>query len=528
VPQTYENSQPDRQDLAQTLHAEAAEDFITILETLDGKPLCKVHRPDGVTDFADAYEFKMAQSPVSDLADLAMILGGMAPNECAVHGGIVPGTNKNRARRISKDKPGNGLLQEIDRATLEVVPHRWLALDVDKIEPVDAAGRFDYVADPERAVRCILDKLPAPFESAACFWQLTSGAGFKPTIRMRLWFWMSHPLPVYAVKSWMQAVGAPVDTMLYNPVQPIYRAAPMFDGVDDPVKTRSGMVSGGLVTPPDTIPTRERHQNREVPDGFVFDAPVDIARARQRLDKHQVWADGAEGNDDWGDAAFILDLGVTAETGIKLAVDHGADPAWAALKFSNAQDHGQNREHLGCKSFAVECPIGAQALAAGKITLDEAISFWALADAARRERGASDWDAAQQMALAELQRRRNANVLQMPGTERVHASAQAEGKAPTDNSTQPGNRHSRFAGYSPLQGDRLPDLTYFDRHKLLPRVPGGCYGTMVGAKSSQKSGVALKLGMDAVLEKGAKVLYVAGEGGHGGLSGISCAAGRFN
>ena len=76
-------------------------------------------------------------------------------------------------------------------------------------------------------------------------------------------------------------------------------------------------------------------------------------------------------------------------------------------------------------------------------------------------------------------------------------------------------KRSRFKGYSPIEGDELADLEYFDRFECLPRVPGGCYGTAVGAKGSQKSGIALKFGIDAVLEKGAHVLYVAGEGGHG-------------
>jgi len=83
---------------------------------------------------------------------------------------------------------------------------------------------------------------------------------------------------------------------------------------------------------------------------------------------------------------------------------------------------------------------------------------------------------------------------------------------PAPNARQ---KRGRFAGWTPTQGAELPPLTYIDRHRMLPKVPGGCHGTMVGPKASNKTNVALKLGLDAVQEQRARVLYLAGEGGHG-------------
>lgn len=67
----------------------------------------------------------------------------------------------------------------------------------------------------------------------------------------------------------------------------------------------------------------------------------------------------------------------------------------------------------------------------------------------------------------------------------------------------------------------LPPLDYWDDHRaalgkgMLPKVIGGCSVIVWGKKSSHKSGLLLKELLDAVLFKGAKVLYLACEGAHG-------------
>ena len=89
------------------------------------------------------------------------------------------------------------------------------------------------------------------------------------------------------------------------------------------------------------------------------------------------------------------------------------------------------------------------------------------------------------------------------------------GPGAEDTTTGPQPKRRRFKGYTPQEGAALPDLDYFDKDKTLPIVPGGCHGTVVGKKASHKTGVAMKKGLDAIFEKGARVLYIAGEGGHG-------------
>jgi hypothetical protein len=68
---------------------------------------------------------------------------------------------------------------------------------------------------------------------------------------------------------------------------------------------------------------------------------------------------------------------------------------------------------------------------------------------------------------------------------------------------------------TPSEGASLPPLTYFDRDRILPQVPGGCTVTVIGAKSSHKTGLVMKKCLDAIEETGARVLYIATEGANG-------------
>lgn len=86
---------------------------------------------------------------------------------------------------------------------------------------------------------------------------------------------------------------------------------------------------------------------------------------------------------------------------------------------------------------------------------------------------------------------------------------------PTHEATQ-GRR--RFETKWPAEDAEEPPLDYWDDHRdkrILPRMPGGCAIVAYGASGSHKSGLILKELADAVLNKGARVLYIAAEGAHG-------------
>ena len=68
---------------------------------------------------------------------------------------------------------------------------------------------------------------------------MTSGAGIKTGIRLRLWYWCDRPVSDEEAKRWLEA--SPIDTSLYCANTPHYTAAPIFDPPElDPVPLRSG------------------------------------------------------------------------------------------------------------------------------------------------------------------------------------------------------------------------------------------------------------------------------------------------
>ena len=77
---------------------------------------------------------------------------------------------------------------------------------------------------------------------------------------MRLWFWLDTALSDDEAKVWLR--DAPVDLAVFNAVQPIYTAAPIFsDGRADPVPVRSGIREGWVdsVSSPDIeLPARAK------------------------------------------------------------------------------------------------------------------------------------------------------------------------------------------------------------------------------------------------------------------------------
>jgi hypothetical protein len=78
--------------------------------------------------------------------------------------------------------------------------------------------------------------LPPEFHDAQCIAQATAGHGYKPGLRLRLWYWLNRPVSGVELKRWL--TPAPVDPALFGAAQVIYTAAPVFIGLQDPLPTR--------------------------------------------------------------------------------------------------------------------------------------------------------------------------------------------------------------------------------------------------------------------------------------------------
>ena len=77
---------------------------------------------------------------------------------------------------------------------------------------------------------------------------LAARVGWIANYPAHLAYWSTSPLDEAALKRWAKACNARVgskiiDPALYTPVQAHYVAAPLFDGLDDPLPRASGKAS---------------------------------------------------------------------------------------------------------------------------------------------------------------------------------------------------------------------------------------------------------------------------------------------
>jgi hypothetical protein len=121
---------------------------------------------------------------------------------------------------------------------LSSVPRRWVALDIDGAPlPAGTDPR-----DLECCARHVLALLPPAFRNVRCIVQATAGHAVKPGARLRIWAWLARPTLGAELAVWL--AGCPVDPASFRAVQPIYSAAPLFEGRADPLPRRLVMLPG--------------------------------------------------------------------------------------------------------------------------------------------------------------------------------------------------------------------------------------------------------------------------------------------
>ena len=228
-----------------------------------------------IEDYSNATWWSVRQIDVHDLVSLGNALTGLEPDRwsCVIRGEPLPDVDLTCTRRL-KDTAEDGTPPSFAPAA-----RRWFGIDFDSLptpiwnteqparrraaierdrrdhgpslpkgeddgEDVDLDGDEDPAPiDPARdwtiAIRAALTTLPNEFHDASAYWQMTSGAGIKPGIRLRLWYWCDRPVSDDEAKRWLEA--SPIDTSLYCANTPHYTAAPIFDPPElDPVPLRSG------------------------------------------------------------------------------------------------------------------------------------------------------------------------------------------------------------------------------------------------------------------------------------------------
>lgn len=200
-------------------------DTVTFLQAGDVVG-AKTHSSAGVVPYASGSgPFRVVSGAVGNLEEAAQAILRCPFNAFLVRGRAA---GEQIPYRRSRPRPG-------EPATLEAQAHRLLPVDVDADDGRDGTQ----IRENAEVWR---EFLPPAFRAAQCFVQATSSAGVKPGSRLRLWFWCARPVADHEAKAWLKDCG--VDTRIYSPAQPIYCAAPRFDGIPDPCPVRSCWLDG--------------------------------------------------------------------------------------------------------------------------------------------------------------------------------------------------------------------------------------------------------------------------------------------
>jgi hypothetical protein len=283
--------------------AVTAGDMLTVLTTVDQDKLATkvIAREAGqwhIRPYGSATWFSVRQVPVADVIQLGQVLRSLegADKSFVIRGEPLSTTDLTRCRRLLYPHVTDD--GEVFDPTFEVASRRWLAIDFDSLptprwDPEHLARRravilrdraerptrppkgaedgedychedldpapIDPVKDWPLIIRAAVATLPPQFADAHAWWQMTSSAGIKPGVRLRLWFWLAAAITDEQAKIWLQ--DSHVDPSIYRPVQPTYTAAPIFDPPElNPVAERSGMWwrhVGEVPVPEIKLPVRE-------------------------------------------------------------------------------------------------------------------------------------------------------------------------------------------------------------------------------------------------------------------------------
>lgn len=275
---------------------------LTFLSPLSSRcPARKTHR---VTQSAAGYrletvgygkaaQFRFSVEPVSDVEDLFEVLERrQRQNSFAIRGQVHPGRDPNDI--INRRTKG-------DDGSIIDAPSRLLPLDLDNEVAPDWLDTDDIKAVGEY----LRTRLPPELSGVSCAIQLSAGFGLshlngKPRLlKSRLWFLNSIALNSAQLRALFRAWNATghyavVDEAIASCNQPIYTAAPLFEGLADPVPERLclllGEVDEARIEPPKIearpMPADFAGQGVRCPERLAV--CVAMIRAAKEGEKHTV------------------------------------------------------------------------------------------------------------------------------------------------------------------------------------------------------------------------------------------------
>ncbi|MDC1439938.1 hypothetical protein N8206_01265, partial [Planktomarina temperata] len=212
-------------------------EVMTLLTSVSGHSLLKSFSGTDVIQqpFSTGKLFNVAEEPVSDLQSLSALLQRLEndPKHTVIRGSLVDGKNSPVPRKMEY---------------FTAIPRQWCMIDIDSL-----AWDGD-LSDQQAMLSYAIQQLPAEFQSADCWYHLSSSMGIKSGINVHLWFWLERTCSDNELKAWLS--GCPVDMRMFNPIQIHLTANPQFsDGAVDPYPNRSGLFKAGTGVSTVTVPS---------------------------------------------------------------------------------------------------------------------------------------------------------------------------------------------------------------------------------------------------------------------------------
>ncbi|WP_135507378.1 hypothetical protein [Roseovarius aestuariivivens] len=169
--------------------------------------------------------FSVEEIEVESFEQLGEVIKPLAdiPRKAVVSGKLTPGIDPSSVRRTKEN--------------FDSQPHRWIMLDIDGVGP-ESGGNPSEPSNEELVAEAVTH-LPEEFQSAKCWYHLSSSMGIKPGIRVHLWYWLDQFVSDREKKVWLD--DCPVDRSLFNPTQLHLTSTPEFIGGDDPYPERFGL-----------------------------------------------------------------------------------------------------------------------------------------------------------------------------------------------------------------------------------------------------------------------------------------------
>lgn len=211
-------------------------DAITIMRCQSGGRATKLiskHEDGGIeiAGYDAGKHFKVGEIAVDSIHEIAAALDHTSRDPLAfvIRAEPLPGIDRARSRRLIHTH------EDSSPPTFRDVHRQWTVFDFDA---VPGPYRFDPQDGGLASIYC-RSLLPKPWWRCSYWWALSSSAGFKPGVRIKLAFWLARPALGSELERHLK--GCPIDPSTLRAVQPIYIAAPILVGIADPIRRRTGL-----------------------------------------------------------------------------------------------------------------------------------------------------------------------------------------------------------------------------------------------------------------------------------------------